>query len=49
MNINLANAQYDLEQIYTEAQKIGIDVGDMAEYGFEAGTGKCAGKYCLNK
>ena len=48
-NINLGNAQYDLEEIYTEAQKIGIDVGDLVEYGFETGTNKCPGKYCLNK
>lgn len=45
----MVNAQYDLEEIYTEAQKIGIDVGEMVEYGFEAGTGVCSQKYCLNK
>lgn len=30
MNINLVDAQYDLESIYTEAQKIGVNVGDMS-------------------
>ena len=48
-NINLDHAQHDLELIYTEAQKIGIDVGELVEYGFETGTNNCGAKYCLNK
>lgn len=49
MNLNLSDAQYNLESIYTEAQKIGLDVGDMIEYGFESKTGSCGHKYCIDK
>ena len=48
-DLSIENAQYDLESIYTEAQKIGIDVGDMVEYGFEKGKGKCGANVCFNK
>jgi len=49
MNLDLSNAQYNLESIYTQAQKIGIDVGDMIEYGFESKSGSCGQKYCIDK
>ena len=32
-----------------EAQKLGIDVGNLAEYGFDVKSSKCGGKTCLDK
>ena len=49
MNLDLSNAQYNLELIYTEAQKIGIDVGEVIEYGFESKSHSCGHKYCIDK
>ena len=35
VTIDLAKAQYDLGLIYTEAQKLGIDMGSLEDYGFD--------------
>ena len=39
--------------MYTEAQKIGLDVGDIVEYGFQEATSgsgaTCSAKYCLDR
>ena len=35
--------------MYEEAQKIGLDVGDLEDYGFDLKGSKCGGSPCLDK
>ena len=48
MNIDITNVQFDPHQMYEEAKKLGLDAGDLQEYGFEA-KGKCSNMSCLNR
>ena len=34
-NIAIDANQFDLEKLYGEAQKLGLDLGDLEEYGFD--------------
>ena len=34
-NIAIEANQFDLEKLYDEAQKLGLDLGDLEEYGFD--------------
>ena len=34
VDINLEDAQFDPQKLYEEAQKAGLDIGDLEEYGF---------------
>ena len=47
MNVDVTNIQFDVEAIYSEAQKLGLDAGDLMDYGFEYSP-KCGGKKCFN-
>lgn len=49
MNIDIMDTQFDVEGLYEEAKKIGLDAGDLAEYGFDFKSAKCNGKTCFNK
>lgn len=42
INIDLSDSQFDLEALFEEAQKIGMDLGDLTEYGFDARAMRCA-------
>ena len=34
--------------MYEEAQKLGLDIGDFEDYGFDLKGSKCGGKPCFN-
>ena len=46
LNIDLANSQFSLQSLFEEAQKLGMDIDDLKEYGFDERAMKCAGKSC---
>lgn len=46
VNIDLTNSQYNLQSLYEEAQKLGMDIDDLREYGFDDKAMKCAGTSC---
>ena len=41
MNIDLTNSQYNLQSLYEEAQKLGLDIEDLKDYGFDETAMKC--------
>lgn len=45
VNVDLANMQFDVEAIYEEAQKLGIDAEDLQEFGFNK-KNMCGDKKC---
>lgn len=47
LNIDLRDAQFDIDKLYEEAQKIGVDVGDLSDYGFDPNSPSCGGKTCF--
>lgn len=49
MNVNIMNAQFDVNSLYEEAQKLGLDAGDLSEYGFDVKSKACGGHTCLRK
>ena len=36
MNIDLSKSQYDLDLLFEEAGRLGMDFGDLKEYGIES-------------
>ena len=48
MNIDITNIQFDAHAMYEEAQKLGLDAGELEEYGFEA-KGKCSNAACIDR
>lgn len=46
VNLDLSSAQFDPELLLEEAKKIGLDFGELEDYGF---TGKNCGSVCPNK
>ena len=48
MNVDITNLQFDTYQQYEEAQKLGLDAGDLEDYGFEP-KGKCSNAACIDK
>ena len=42
LQISIEDNQFDLAKLYGEAQKVGIDMGELEEYGFDS-RGACAG------
>ena len=47
-NVDITNIQFDAVAIYDEARKLGLDAGDLSEYGFEE-KGKCTNISCLDR
>ena len=47
VNVNIADMQFDIDAMYEEAKKLGLDAGDLVDYGFEKRPG-CGGKSCFN-
>jgi hypothetical protein len=41
VNVDLSNSQYNLKLIYEEAQKLGMDIDDLKEYGFDERAMNC--------
>ena len=49
VNIDITKASFDVDLMVEEAQKLGVDVGNLSEYGFDVKSAKCGGKTCLDK
>ena len=47
LNVDLRHAQFDVDKFYEEAKKIGIDIGDLSDYGFDPNSSSCGGKTCF--
>jgi len=48
INFDLTNIQFEPEKMYEEAKKIGMDVGDLEDYGFDI-KGKCGNGICIDR
>ena len=48
MNVDITNLQFDTHSLYEEAQKLGLDAGDLEDYGFEP-KGKCSNSACIDR
>ena len=48
LNVDITNLQFDTYSLYEEAQKLGLDAGDLEDYGFEP-KGKCSNSACVDK
>ena len=48
MNIDLTKSQYDLDLLFEEAGRLGMDFGDLKEYGIENQSPNCGGKTCVD-
>ena len=46
-NIDLDDAQYNILKLYEAGRALGLDAGDLADYGFEVKSSKCGGKSCI--
>lgn len=46
MNIDLTDSQYNLQSLFDEAQKLGMDIDDLKEYGFDERAMNCNGSAC---
>ena len=47
VNVDITNIQFDAVQMYEEARKLGLDAGDLQNYGFD--TQSCNGNLCINR
>lgn len=47
-NVDITNIQFDIVKLYENAQKIGLDAGDLSDYGFQKGQ-KCSGQVCFSE
>ena len=48
MNINLKDANYDADKLYENAQKVGLNLTDLEEFGFDLKGKTCNKNVCLN-
>ena len=48
MNVDITNLQFDAHTLYEKAQKLGLDAGDLEDYGFEK-KGKCSNVACIDR
>ena len=46
MNVDIMSAQFDPYLLFDEAQKLGLDIGDLKEYGFDPKGSKCSTGNC---
>jgi len=42
MNVDISTAQYNTEQLFEEAHKLGMSFGDLREYGYDPRNSSCA-------
>ena len=45
----MTKAQFNVDMVFEEAQKLGLDFGDLEEYGFDVKSSKCGGQTCIRK
>jgi|TARA_B110000977_G_C10929549_1_gene436522 hypothetical protein len=48
MNIDVVSNQYSLDDLYEQAQKLGLEMEDLKEYGFDVRGVNCGGKMCFS-
>ena len=48
VNVDLTKAQFDVDLLFEEAGRLGMDFGDLQEYGFETNGPNCNGT-CISK
>ena len=46
MNIDVVRNQFSLDDLYEQAQKLGLGMDDLQEYGFDVRGVNCGGKVC---
>ena len=46
MNIDVVRNQFSLDDLYDQAQKLGLEMDDLKEYGFDVSKVNCSGKMC---
>ena len=50
VNVDISSAQFNLESLFEEAARLGMDFGDLKEYGFTTnGHGCQTGSICMNR
>ena len=49
VNVDISSAQFDVDAVIDQASKLGMDFGDLEEYGLDFKSAKCGGKTCFNK
>ena len=49
VNLDLSSAQFDMDLMLEQADKLGMDLGDLQEYGLDYKSAKCGGKTCFDK
>ena len=50
MNIDVKDLQnFDVDYMLEQAEKLGMDFGDIQEFGLDLKSAKCGGKTCFNK
>lgn len=47
LNIDITKAQFNVDMMVDEASKLGVDFGDLSEYGFDVKSAKCGGNTCF--
>ena len=50
VNVDLTRSQFDVDLLFEEAGRLGMDFGDLQEYGIEVSSSKCgSASKCINK
>ena len=50
VNVDLTKAQFDSSMLFEQANRLGMDFGDLQEYGFETKSSSCEGaSSCITK
>ena len=49
VNVDITSAQFDVYLVLDQAGKLGLDFGDLQEYGLDVKSAKCGGKTCFDK
>ena len=49
VNIDMTNTQCEVDTLLEQAEKLGMDFGDLEEYGLDVKSGACGGKTCLDR
>lgn len=49
MNVDISNIQYSVERLVGSAEKLGFDMDDLEELGFDIKGQRCGYKMCFDK
>ena len=49
VNVDLSSSQFSVDTLVEQAAKLGMDFGDLQEYGLDLKSGSCGGKTCFRK